>query len=33
MNLENFDWGPTSETFKQQVINEIFNGVTKRNNQ
>lgn len=27
MNLENFDWGPTSETFKEQVSKEIFDGV------
>jgi FkbM family methyltransferase len=26
MNLDNFDWGPTSERFKQQVTDEIFNG-------
>ena len=25
MNLENFDWGKTSEVFKKQVIDEIFN--------
>jgi len=24
MNLDNFDWGPTSEGFKTQVIKEIF---------
>lgn len=27
MNLDNFDWGPTSEKFKKQVIYEIFDGV------
>lgn len=27
MNLDNFNWGPTSEEFKNQVIDEIFNGV------
>jgi len=26
MNLDKFDWGPTSEKFKIQVTNEIFNG-------
>jgi FkbM family methyltransferase len=26
MNLDKFDWGPTSERFKQQVTDEIFNG-------
>jgi FkbM family methyltransferase len=26
MNLDKFDWGPTSEKFKIQVIKEIFNG-------
>ena len=26
MNLNNFDWGPTSERFKLQVTKEIFNG-------
>ena len=27
MNLDNFNWGPTSEKFKKQVIDEIFDGV------
>lgn len=27
MNMENFNWGPTSERFKEQVINEVFNGI------
>jgi tRNA G46 methylase TrmB len=27
MNLDNFNWGPTSESFKKQVTDEIFNGV------
>jgi len=27
MNLDKFDWGPTSEKFKIQVTNEIFNGI------
>jgi FkbM family methyltransferase len=27
MNLDKFDWGPTSESFKNQVTNEIFNGI------
>jgi hypothetical protein len=27
MNLDNFNWGPTSESFKRQVTEEIFNGV------
>jgi FkbM family methyltransferase len=26
MNLDNFNWGPTSERFKKQVTEEIFNG-------
>ena len=26
MNLDNFDWGPTSESFKKQITDEIFNG-------
>jgi FkbM family methyltransferase len=26
MNLDKFDWGPTSERFKKQVTEEIFNG-------
>jgi FkbM family methyltransferase len=28
MNLNNFDWGKTSEKFKKQVIEEVFNGVS-----
>lgn len=27
LELDNFNWGPTSEKFKKQVINEIFNGI------
>lgn len=27
MNLDNFNWGPTSEKFKKQVLDEIFEGV------
>lgn len=27
-NIENFDWGATSEAFKSQVINEVFNGTS-----
>ena len=27
MDTTKFDWGPTSENFKKQVINEIFNGI------
>jgi hypothetical protein len=27
MNIDNFNWGPTSEKFKKQVTDEIFNGV------
>ena len=27
MNLNNFNWGVTSESFKKQVTDEIFNGV------
>ena len=29
MNLDNFDWGPTSEGFKTQVIKEIFENNVK----
>jgi len=27
MNLDNFKWGPTSESFKKQVTKEIFEGI------
>ena len=27
MDITNFNWGPTSDRFKKQVIDEIFNGV------
>ena len=27
MNLDNFNWGPTSEKFKKQVLDEVFEGV------
>jgi tRNA G46 methylase TrmB len=27
IDLTKFNWGPTSERFKKQVIDEIFNGV------
>jgi FkbM family methyltransferase len=28
MNIDNFNWGPTSDSFKEQVIREIFNQET-----